>query len=112
MNQDTFEQTYAKRYGMRAEAIKEARNPNGGYFNHSLNLAYQGYLLADSRVEITPAMIEAGAQRLVAWEEGSEWPDSWNRMTVAAARNEAERVIRSVLDAGQYQFVFTGVRCE
>ncbi|MGP9834252.1 hypothetical protein [Marinobacter sp. NSM] len=50
-------------------------------------------------VSITPEMIEAGAQRLVAWEENSEWPDSWSPMVVAAARNDAERVIRSALNA-------------
>src|SRR5690554_2116467 len=51
-----------------------------------------------SEVSITPEMIEAGAQRLVAWEDGSEWPDSWSPMVVAAARNDAERVLRSALD--------------
>jgi len=51
-----------------------------------------------SEVSITPEMIEAGAQRLVAWEENSEWPDSWDSMTVAAARNDAERVLRSALN--------------
>lgn len=50
-------------------------------------------------VSITPEMIEAGAQRLVAWEDGSEWPDSWSPMVVAAARNDAERVLRSALNA-------------
>lgn len=50
-------------------------------------------------VTITQEMIEAGAQRLVAWEDGSVWPDSWDSMTVAAARNDAERVIRSALSA-------------
>jgi len=48
---------------------------------------------------ITPEMIEAGAQRLVAWEENSEWPDSWSQMAIAAARNDAERVILSALSA-------------
>jgi len=50
-------------------------------------------------VSITPEMIEAGARRLVAWEDGSEWPDSWSPMVVAAARNDAERVLRSALNA-------------
>tara|TARA_Y100001973_G_C5184062_1_gene326713 strand:+ start:794 stop:1297 length:504 start_codon:yes stop_codon:yes gene_type:complete len=50
-------------------------------------------------VSITPEMIEAGAQRLVVWEDGSEWPDSWGPMVVAAARNDAERVLRSALNA-------------
>src|SRR5690554_1581183 len=55
-------------------------------------------------VSITPEMIEAGAQRLVAWEDGSVWPDSWSPMVVAAARNDAERVIRSALNAGPDHF--------
>lgn len=60
----------------------------------------QGILESSAcEVSITPEMIEAGAQRLVAWEDGSEWPDSWDSMTVAAARNDAERVLRSALNA-------------
>lgn len=51
-------------------------------------------------VSITPEMIEAGAQRLVSWGDGSEWPQSWSPMVVAAARNDAERVLRSALNAG------------
>ncbi|NWN92259.1 hypothetical protein HLV39_12225 [Marinobacter adhaerens] len=50
-------------------------------------------------VSITPEMIEAGAQRLLAWEDDSPWPDSWDSMAVAAARNDAERVLRSALNA-------------
>lgn len=44
----------------------------------------------------TPDMLEAGAQRLVSWEDGSTWPDSWNPVQIAAARNEVERVWRSM----------------
>lgn len=45
----------------------------------------------------TPAMIEAGAQRLVRWETGNEkWPESWSKMDVRASRNDAERVWRSM----------------
>lgn len=47
-------------------------------------------------LEPTSEMIDAGAQRLVSWEEGSVWPDSWSPLQVAAARNEAERVWRSM----------------
>ena len=47
----------------------------------------------------TPEMIEAGAQRLVRWEDGCTWPDSWSGLQVAAARNEAERVWRSMWEA-------------
>ena len=49
--------------------------------------------------EVTDEMIDAGAQRLVAWDDGSEWPDSCIPMVVAAARNDAERVLRSALNA-------------
>lgn len=49
-------------------------------------------------LEVTPAMIEAGAQRLVNWAcDGLTWPDSWSALDVTAARNDAERVIRSAL---------------
>lgn len=45
----------------------------------------------------TPEMIDAGAQRLVRWETGNEkWPDDWDALHVHAARNEAERVWRSM----------------
>lgn len=44
----------------------------------------------------TSEMIEAGAQRLVSWEDGCTWPNSWDALTVAAARQEAERVWRSM----------------
>lgn len=47
-------------------------------------------------LEPTRAMIEAGAQRLVSWEDGCTWPDSWSGLQVAAARNDAERTWRSM----------------
>jgi hypothetical protein len=47
-------------------------------------------------IEPTRRMIEAGAQRLVSWEDGSVWPDSWDALQLAAARNDAERVWRSM----------------
>ncbi len=47
-------------------------------------------------VEPTREMTEDGAQRLVSWEDGCTWPDSWSGLQVAAARNEAERVWRSM----------------
>lgn len=48
----------------------------------------------------TPEMIDAGAQRLVNWAcDDLVWPDSWDALDVAAARNDAERVIRSALSA-------------
>jgi len=47
-------------------------------------------------VEPDEAMINAGAQRLVNWAcDGLMWPDSWCPVDVAAARNDAERVIRA-----------------
>lgn len=48
-------------------------------------------------MEPTPEMIEAAAQRLVRWEDGCTWPDSWDALTVAAARQDAERALRSAL---------------
>ncbi len=45
----------------------------------------------------TTDMIEAAAQRLVRWEDGCVWPDSWDALTVAAARQDAERALRSGL---------------
>lgn len=54
----------------------------------------KGYKLVP--VEPTRNMIEAGAQRLVSWEDGCTWPDSWSALQVAAARNDAERVWRSM----------------
>jgi hypothetical protein len=47
-------------------------------------------------LEPTRAMIEAGAQRLVSWEDGCTWPDSWSGLQVVAARNDAERTWRSM----------------
>lgn len=48
---------------------------------------------------LTPEVIDAGAQRLASFEDGSVWPDSWDRMDVAQMRIQAERVIRSALVA-------------
>ena len=47
-------------------------------------------------VNPTKAMIEKGAQRLVSWEDGCVWPDSWDAFVVSAARNSAKRVWRSM----------------
>ena len=44
----------------------------------------------------TKEMIEAGAQGIVSWEDGCVWPDSWDAITVASARNTAERAWRSM----------------
>lgn len=95
----TFEE-YAQKHlgtaGLSYSAIELVRmgwNARGSHGN------CQGILDSSGcEVSITPEMIEAGAQRLVAWEDGSEWPDSWSSMVVAAARNDAERVLRSALD--------------
>jgi len=48
------------------------------------------------QLEPTKEMIEAGAKRLMSWEDDSVWPDSWTPLQVAGARNEAERVWRSM----------------
>ena len=50
-------------------------------------------------IEPTPEMIEAAAQRLVRWEDGCTWPDSWDALTVAAARQDAERALEAGLAA-------------
>ena len=47
-------------------------------------------------LEPTDAMRDAGAQRLVSFEDNSVWPDSWDKLQIAAAKNEAERVWRSM----------------
>lgn len=52
--------------------------------------------LANFKLEPTPEMKDAGAQRLVSFEDNSVWPDSWDKLQVFAARNEAERVWRSM----------------
>lgn len=52
----------------------------------------------------TREMIDAGAQRLVRWEDDCTWPGSWDALDVAAARNNAERVWREMwLAAGEEQ---------
>jgi len=53
-------------------------------------------------LEPTAEMIDEGAQRLVRWEDDCVWPDSWSALDVAAARNEAERVWRSMWLAAQH----------
>ena len=52
-------------------------------------------------LEPTPTMIEAGAQRLMSWDDESVWPDSWTPLQIMAARNDAERVWRSMWLAAQ-----------
>jgi hypothetical protein len=78
--------------------------------NEKLDSANQQGILDGSAVgvTITPAMIEAGAKRLVRWEDDSTWPDSWRDIDIAAAKQDAERVIRSALDAGRCEFAIFG----
>ena len=52
-------------------------------------------------LEPTAEMIDEGAQRLVRWEDDCVWPVSWSALDVAAARNEVERVWRSMWLAAQ-----------
>lgn len=47
----------------------------------------------------TPAMIEAGAARLMSYEGDSRWPDSFTPLQQAAARQDAERVWLSMVAA-------------
>jgi hypothetical protein len=47
----------------------------------------------------TEEMIDAGAQRLVRFEDGTKWPDSFSAVEAAAARNEAVRVYLSMVEA-------------
>lgn len=44
----------------------------------------------------TIGMIEDGAQSLVHWDGDCKWPDSWSALQVSAARNDAEKVWRSM----------------
>lgn len=56
--------------------------------------------IAEILASPTPAMIDAGAQRLVrCGEEPAVWPDSYDALDVAAARQEAERVLLSGIAA-------------
>lgn len=97
MTFEEYAQTHLGTAGLSFEGIELVRmgwNARGSHGN------CQGVLDSSGcEVSVTPEMIEAGAQRLVAWEDGSEWPDSWSPMVVAAARNDAERVLRSALNA-------------
>ena len=47
-------------------------------------------------LDAEPDLIDQGAQRLASFEDNSVWPDSWDALQVSAARNEAERVWRSM----------------
>jgi len=47
-------------------------------------------------IEPTDEMREEGAKRLVSVEEDGDWPDKFTPLQRAAARNEAERVWRSM----------------
>ena len=44
----------------------------------------------------TPEMIEAGAQRLVNWQDDTVWPDSFSDDELRLWRTLAERVWRSM----------------
>lgn len=64
-------------------------------FNHAHPITSQeGMKLVP--IEPTTEMREEGAQRLVSWEDNSSWPESWTPLQISAARNEAERVWRSM----------------
>lgn len=82
--------------GQKADAILSAltalRPPEGleDYDAGLLNDYGGGYVRVPLRPE--PERIDAGAQRLVSWSAGCTWPDSWDPMYAAAARQDAERV--------------------
>lgn len=61
--------------------------------------AAAGYVLVPK--EPTPVMIEEGAKRLVSFEDGAVWPDSWDPLQVMQARLLAERCLRSGIAAAQ-----------
>lgn len=64
------------------DALMDSETWSGGYFKSQ---AVRTLLSAD-----------AGAQRLVSFEEDSVWPDSWHALQINAAKNTAERVWRSM----------------
>ena len=69
----------------------------GQYKAYHVQCAWEAW---QARAEVTPAMIEAAAQRLVSWPcDNLVWPDSWNALDVAASRNSAERALLSGLCA-------------
>ncbi|MBY6102342.1 hypothetical protein [Marinobacter nauticus] len=95
----TFEEYAQKHLGTAGLSFEGIELVRMGWNARASHGNCQGILDSSAcEVSITPEMIEAGAQRLVAWEDGSEWPDSWSPMVVAAARNDAERVLRSALN--------------
>lgn len=47
-------------------------------------------------LEPTDEMREAGAKRLVCVESDADWPDKFTALQRSAARNEAERIWRSM----------------
>lgn len=93
------------------DAIKEALEQSAfNGFNVQKNkdalAALDTLSAAQVPLDPSPSMIDAGAQRLVSFEENSVWPDSWDKLQVAAAKNEAERVWRSMyLAAMQGEFI-------
>lgn len=88
----------------RALCVAEGHNPDETYgreeyrkwrlFKHSAEAAIS--TIFEALKEPTEAMIDAGAQRLVrCGEEPSVWPGSYDSLDVAAARQEAGRVLLS-----------------
>jgi hypothetical protein len=79
----------------RGDGLMKSETWSGGGFK---SCAVRKVLEFVSRIplEPTPQMRDAGAQRLVSFEDNSVWPDSWDALQVASAKNEAERVWRSM----------------
>lgn len=55
-----------------------------------------GFRIAPTPLYPTRAMIEAGAKRLVHWQDDSVWPDSWDPLQISCAKQDAERVWQSM----------------
>lgn len=78
----------------KGDAIMQSETWSSGFRSRAVRTVLAA--LAKLQLEPTATMRDAGAQRLVSFEEKSVWPDSWDALQVAAARNEAERVWRSM----------------
>lgn len=49
--------------------------------------------------QVTPQMIEEGAQALLSWDEGCVWPDSWG-VDAHRHRKDAEKCFKAMI--GEY----------
>lgn len=72
----------------------QVRNINGVL--DALYKSAQTHPSKTTPLEPTDEMREAGAKRLVSVKSDTDWPDKFSPLQRAAARNEAERVWRSM----------------